>query len=436
MTDWGYVRGRTKTAGVVVRPLVWKTGYLGGHLNRSDNFNPPSSIQYDFNGVRLPKPQGKGKDYGIDLSLFDNRLVARINWFQSDNQNANASGYSSTAAGRIARVDTTSMRAWAEWVVRYRSGESITAGQFGNNSAHPLTATQMTSIEGLMQDPNYSYANNGWPTGWRNSTMSTSAKGLEAQIIYNPTTAWTMKLTVGKQKSTYSHIGPELLGFIPARLATWQAATATGVPAGEVQVITGAAGTTGTPTVLANFWRGYGFSADARLSNVTGTNPSWTTPEGFYNSAVVSDLNVMAAQDGTVVPNERQWTWNGISTYEFRHGFLNGLKIGGGIRWADKALAGYLGDEVHLNASGQIAAPDLNRPIYVPAETHYDLWVSYSTKIPKLFGDKVRVRFQLNVRDLTENGGLRAIAYNYDGSATAFRIVDPRQFLFTTTLDF
>jgi hypothetical protein len=40
------------------------------------------------------------------------------------------------------------------------------------------------------------------------------------------------------------------------------------------------------------------------------------------------------------------------------------------------------------------------------------------------------------VRDLTESGGLLPIAVNPDGEISVFRIVDPRQFIFSLTFDF
>ena len=52
------------------------------------------------------------------------------------------------------------------------------------------------------------------------------------------------------------------------------------------------------------------------------------------------------------------------------------------------------------------------------------------------FGDKVRTKLQLNVRDALENGGLEPIAVNPDGQKVAFRIKDPRQWFLTATFDF
>jgi hypothetical protein len=256
-------------------------------------------------------------------------------------------------------------------------------------------------------------------------------------LIFNPMPNWNMKLTAGKQKSTYQNVAPELMRYLAWRLPYWQGAT---VPDAalqtEISVVTGAAGTSGTPTLLSNFWNGYGFSANARLSNASGNTPTWTSPRGYYESTVVSDVNVMLGLQGQAVANESQWTSNFLSTYAFQKGVLKGTTLGGAFRWADKAIAGYYGDTTHLNSSNQIAAPDLTRPIYTPATKQVDVWASYSTKLPYIFGDKVNVRFQLNIRDLTEKGGLIPIVYNFDGSPVYYRIKDSRQFLFTTTLTF
>jgi len=425
-----YLRGRTKTAGVVARPLVWKWGTLGGHLNRSDNFNPPTGVTTDFFGNPIGKPQGKGKDYGIDLSLWDNKLVMRVNWFQADNQNANASA-AATAVGRVQRMDTSSMRSWAEYVVRYRNGDNINAN-FGNNTAYPLSTTELTSIQTLMNCPNYMASNNGWPYSF-SATQEDLAHGLEAQVIYNPIPNWTIKFDLGKQKSTYDKVAPELDAWLAQRMAVWTTAVATDIP-NELEITKGAAGSGTTPVLLANFWNGYGFNADALQSNASSSG--WVSPRTFYESAVATEIAVAKALQGQTVPNERLWSWNLLSNYAFTHGFLRGASIGGAVRWSDKAIASFMGDTVHLNSSGQVAAPDITQPIYSPAETHYDLWVAYTRKFPKLLGDKVQVRFQFNVRDLTENGGLQAIAFNFDGSPAAWRIKDPRQFFFTTTFDY
>ena len=406
------------------------------HFNKSDNFNPPATVNVDYLGNVRPKPVGQGKDWGISASLFDNKLVATLNWFKSAQQNAPAVN-ASTATGRVARMDTSSFRSWAEYVVRIRSGENPADPLFANASARPLNGAQQDAIAAIMGVP---YT---WPAfangGSINGTQENKAEGLAAQIIYNPLRNWNIKFTLGKQKSTYDQVAPEIDDWLfgsnavnpSGRLAFWQAATAPDMPAlADFR-------STGRQLSLRNFWTGYGFNADALLENSTGLNPTWTSPAGFYDAAVGPEIAVAKALQGNQVPNERVWSYSVISTYAFQTGKLKGLTVGGGIRWADRALASYYGDLAHPNSSNAVVSPDITRPIYTPSETHYDAWIRYATKIPKIFGDRINVTFQLNVYDLTHSKArLEAINFNFDGSPAGYRIIDPRRFAFTTTLDF
>jgi hypothetical protein len=80
-----------------------------------------------------------------------------------------------------------------------------------------------------------------------------------------------------------------------------------------------------------------------------------------------------------------------------------------------------------------ITALDPNRPVYTPAETQVDLFVSYRTR---LFADRVRANFQLNVRNLGEKGGgLLPTAVFPDGTPLAYRIIDPRQFILSASFE-
>ncbi|HND60780.1 MAG TPA: hypothetical protein PLB90_04815, partial [Opitutaceae bacterium] len=210
------------------------------------------------------------------------------------------------------------------------------------------------------------------------------------------------------------------------RLYVWQHATAPDMPA----LITRS---NGTPMALQNFWTGYGFNSDVLLSNSTSSNPSWTSPRGFYEAAVATEINVAKALQGKTVPNQRELQYSLITNYAFEDGRLRGVAVGGGWRWAQRAIAGFYGDPTKKDSSGNIVAADLARPIYVPAEGHLDLWASYSRKV---FNNKAVMKIQLNIRDALENGKLQPIAYNLDGSAFAYRIIDPRQWYASTSFDF
>lgn len=442
LSNWFYSAGNTKTMGVVVYPLKWSGGSISLHLNKSDNFNPPNAINVDYFGTILGKATGQGKDWGAGVSLFDNKLVATLNWYQDDQQNAPAVS-ASTALGRVVRIDTSSFRSWAEYVVRIRNGENPTDPLFANASARPLTGAEQDQIAAIMGVP---YT---WPSfsngGSINGTQENVSKGMEASIIYNPLRNWNIKFTVGKQRAMYKAIAPQIDAWLygssainpNGRLAYWQAATAPDMPG-----VVNFEGNAGRKLSLQNFWTGYGFNADAYLENASGSNPGWISPQGFYYAAVATEVNNAKLLQNNRAPNEREWSYNLISTYAFQTGILKGVGVGGGLRWADKAIAGYYGSTdpstyVHPTAAQSLMSlPDVTRPIYTPSETHIDVWLRYTHKIPKLFGEKVNVTFQINVYDLTESGKIQPINFNWDGSPAGYRIIDPRKFAFTTTFDF
>ena len=109
---------------------------------------------------------------------------------------------------------------------------------------------------------------------------------------------------------------------------------------------------------------------------------------------------------------------------------LKNMSVGTSVRWTDKGAIGFYGVQT-LPAT--ITALDPNRPIYSRSEAFVDVFVAYRTR---LFGDKVRANFQLNVKNVQENGGgLQATAAFPDGTPLAYRIVDPRQFILSASFD-
>ena len=100
------------------------------------------------------------------------------------------------------------------------------------------------------------------------------------------------------------------------------------------------------------------------------------------------------------------------------------------MRWEDQAAIGFLG---RAPENGVILELDPSKPVFDKARYYFDFSVGYRFKITsKRFG----VRTQLNVRNAFEDGRLQGVAVNPLGQATAFRIIDPRLFILTTTVEF
>jgi hypothetical protein len=53
----------------------------------------------------------------------------------------------------------------------------------------------------------------------------------------------------------------------------------------------------------------------------------------------------------------------------------------------------------------------------------------------KLFSDRVSTTFRLNARNLQESGRLQPVGAFPNGEIHSYRIVDPRQFIFSASFD-
>ncbi len=448
-----YTSGNTMTRGGVIRPLKgWRAieesasggSFLGQlargltvHYNTSDNFNAPSGIVVDFFNNHLPTPSGEGKDYGFGLNLLDDRLVLRMNWYKATNRNQ-SSAVGNTVTGRLTRIDAGA-RLWATYVVRMRHGQDPAIdANFANNTVNPLTPQMQAEISRL-QWGSFPLGDFNWPLydGSITATETYESKGKEFSATFNPSRAWTMKLTVGQQKARASAVGPEVTEWIKFRRPQWEALTSE-----FTQDVVKASN--GNRLQLGSFWTGYGFTDPADGAGA-GNNDAPSTAQGgtgnmqtTYTQIVESQYLPMLAQARQLVPGEREWSASYLTSYTFQTGRLKGVTVGGSVRWQDKAFVSYQGlldPTTYVRPSAGVANivfPDFDRPIYSPAQTNIDLWASYSMKLT----DKVRMKVQLNVRDVAEKGGLETIYYNMDGSPAQYRIKNPRTWYLTTTFDF
>lgn len=454
---WGpysELTGRTRTAGGVLRPFKgWNTietnadtgsafwqlirGF-GVSYNQSDNFNPPSTALGDFYGNQLPKPTGKGKDYGIQFSLFDNKLFGRVTWFKASNDNENIAA--PLVFGRLSsNVDSTLFRNWARTIALInlqashpgdaRYNPTDPANTFGTN----LSTTEEQAVQDaaavMWKIPYDYYTSLPYSLG---ATRNAEAEGVEAEINYNPSRNWTMKLTFGKQDTKYSSVLKEFLPWEAQRMAVWQAAKAKDYLLPQYQSLATYTTPGGRAVDLTNFWSSYGYRSEL----FPDTSGSYANPEAYYAGVVTPQLALDRDLQGQSVPGQRKNRWSILTSYSFTDGILRGLTIGGSERWEDRAVIGYYGKASGVNTYNGVAVMDIanvNRPIYDNANYYTDLWIAYRRPI---LNDKVTMKIQLNVANVFEGGGLQPVAANYDGTPYAFRIVDPRLFTLTTTFDF
>ena len=405
--EWDEVSGTTKTTGIVFKPLEW----LNLHYNKSDTFRPASVAQNLFLET-LPNPSGSGEDYGIMLSFMDEKLVARVNWYEATEADSR-SGISlyTWRARRVENEGSWGIVDMVEREIEVREGledgalDAFTPGD-------PTTAPYLSEIA---QKSGLSEAFLQQDRGF-DDTGDITSKGMEISIDYNPIPNWNVKFTAARQETINSDVAGSTQRWL------W----------GDGTIFDPAPGS------RLDVWQNAEFAdANGNMVNWWTTHwegmPSWGyTPQEWYEGVVQAGLLLAMATDGTPRPQVREWRWAVLTNYRFDEGPLNGFGVGGSVRWEDQAS---IGNELLANpdGSGYLNLYDPNKSIFDDANFYVDVWCSYRTKI---WNDKVGLKIQFNVRDLFEDGGLQVIQANPDGSPRAFRIKDPRTYYLTTTLSF
>lgn len=146
--------------------------------------------------------------------------------------------------------------------------------------------------------------------------------------------------------------------------------------------------------------------------------------------AVLRDMRLNSALDGTASAEQREWRTNVTGRYDFLEGRMNGLSIGGSLRYQSAVAAGY---PTILDANNE-AVPDVANPRLGPKEMNGDMFLRYRRKL----SDKLEWSIQLNARNLYRKNGSNDIpvAINPDGNVSYIRIPNERQFFVTNTFKF
>lgn len=445
---WGpysQLSGTTRTLGGVLRPFQgwgnidrrandgsqwWQfVRSFGVSYNQSDNFNPPSAALGDFYGKQLAKPTGEGKDYGFQFSLLNEKLFARVTWFKASNLNENIAA--PVVFGRLSsNIDQTLFRNWARTISLINMGKDPTAADFGLNLSAADEATVQSESAKIWKLPYDYYSTLPFTTG---ATRNAEAKGVEAEISYNPTPNWTMKFTFGKQDTKYAGVLKEFDPWAADRMAVWTAAKASAYLLPQYQNLATYTTNSGRAVDLRDFWTGsFGYNSALFPEQAN----AFANPLANWNGVVVPQLTLDRDLQGQSVQGQRKYRWSFLTNYSFTEGRLKGWSVGGNERWEDKAVIGYYGKSSGLNLYNGLPvmdSADVTRPIYDDAQFYTDVWVSYRFPI---WNKKVQCKLQLNVANVFESGSLRPVAANYDGTPYSFRIIDPRQYTLTASFDF
>ena len=416
--DYKFNSGQTRQGGGVVRPFrdfaylgQLKQAGAGGSLlsdvlrglsltyNKSDSFRPVDP-KVNVYLQSLPNPSGRGKDYGCWLDLADGRFVLRVNRWET-NQLNKSGGDAGTIAQRMIREDipNTSNQPYilntqaTNWVRAVNP--AFTEAQVSAEVARQ-TKIPTDRLDGLLDQFNNI-----------SSTQDVSAKGTEIELNYNPTRAWTVAASATDTRSINSNVSKELGQYLNERLAVW---------------------TTIVDQRTGNRWW---------TTNYGGTQ----TPAQNFAAFLDTPYNVVKQLEGKANPQIRRYAAKFSTNYRLsgftEHPLWRNVNVGGAVRWDDRAAIGYYGVQ---KLPAVITALDANNPIYDRSNLgrgfrgnyYFDAFIGYRRR---LWANRIGATFQLNGRNLQESGHLQPVAAFPDGTPSAYRIVDPRQFIASVTFD-
>ena len=395
---------------------------LQAHYYEAESFQP-SGGQVNVLNQPLANPLGTTKEYGVTLSLFENRLSIRYNHFETVNANArtNLGGQlGQVVAGRmnffltrIADAEDSGLELFpnaADALLTTTTSPSnrqrlsgTDADLIGVNSYDEYYAKLLQIVPPEVQAIyNFRVIQNADGThdvfsdsldGSLQSTRDFVATGHELDITGRVTKNISVSLNVAQQETVTSNTGPvaiPLANQINQRIKDLGLFDIRDSP---YQVETGAIGAS-------------------------------------RYAAVLRTLQVQKALDNTKSAEQREWRVNLTGRYDFSEGRFKGLAVGGSLRYQSEIAAGY---PQKIDEFGN-AVPDVLNPWLGPDELNGDMFIRYRRKI----SDKLTWSVQLNARNLYRGNGDDDIAvdYNPDGQVARIRIPNEQQFFLTNTFSF
>lgn len=450
--------------GVVVKvPLKWLPRNTGVtfHYGNSDNF-VPNPGGFDIEGNSVPNASGQTREYGVTVSLWKDKLVARLNVYKGTVSNQNFSGTTGAVTllsnAHIARnynglyldmdqydrdrdgvfdpVQDPTDPSGKTFIDPDKNRNGILDRVEPGGAEFVAGATYMPLDQFIKLFQQFDAYYNPWARTTAESvlvpgtvsgsnaeavassgsglsetltdTVDLVAKGIEFELTYNPTPNLRFSFNVAEQQSQLANVAPRLDKMIKDLIAISES-----VPLGPYLV--------GSQQVTD------------RLTRPLATTPfAATTMTGAWlRSATIGGVYfAQKALTGSDNPEVRRYRVNMVGNYTFPEGRLKGLRVGAAYRWQDKAAIGY---PITYDPNTGVPIKKVTEPYYDDGSRFFDCWFGYSRRI---FKDKVGWRVQLNIRNVFADGDPIVVQVQPDGSPARVSIPVPRQFVLSNTFSF
>jgi hypothetical protein len=383
----------SQTYGLTGRPLDW----LSLSYYESATFNLPTG-QFTAFGDPIPGTAGNSKDYAIRFDSADGNSYLKVNYYKMQKLATNV-GFGTTRI-EAGREETS-----------YRKVIEDRAVALGTPRYDQLILQQ-----GLT-NPNAWTADVSLNSAYHPITGDVLSKGYELTAG----TRWgnlDLRLTGAKSETFESNVSRDWENWVSARLPIWSDPN-----------LTDLAGNKG--------WDKIPYQGDT-ANNYTIRQPNGVlrqmTMKEMYENSVLSALSAALQRNNKPADAGRKYRVNLNASYNFKEGFLRGVRAGGAMRWRSAAILGFPAEESGVISAGYpVPQIDLDHPYYSDDELNVDAFVAYSGK----FGDRLRYRVQLNARNLlTGENSFRSSRVNALGQSVFTVIETPRAYSLSLDLMF
>ena len=363
------------TVETATQSIVFKvTKNLRVFANRSENFAATAPRQDNLYRNIAPAA-GETTDFGIGLSLFDDKMTVRATVFESSQNNKTAS--TGVAGIRVVAFEDAIYNAL--------------------ESAGRLDEWSTISTEGGTTTERYERPNNAA------TTEDTVSKGWTIEVSYRPNRNWDLIASFDRLENVTTRVGRELGEFLDLR---------------------------------APFYKKY-FDEGLRTDGTTDPAGTATLIEQRFVDTIAGNYVNEILGEGTSNRGIAEYTAKMVVRYKFLDGALKGLNIGANLRWESGKILGYAEIPATFNFGGLDNYPgrvsDTANEHVGESIVAGGLFFSYTRKI---FDGRVRWRVQLNANNIfNSERDLRVIAANADGSPV-YAVAQPRSFVLTNNFEF
>lgn len=285
--DWSvYTKGSTSTQGAVLHIFRW----LSAFYNQSNIWNPPTGLINPDDGTQVPGATGDGKDYGIMLRFFKDRISLRLNKYENTSGPSSDTGFRNAIIPVVQNIENTLLDRTEDGTIR-----NVPPPKYYNSRQGTYTQS------GLFSD--------------------LVSKGYELEVIANPTRNWRIALSGAKSKATASNIGGSWIRFIEERSSVWAANSTLEGPTtsnttigsrylGIIQVLNQMKQADGQSVESGREWRvnlvtRYGFSQGPLKGAFVGGGHRYRSPQviGYRASQIGNEFPLPGAPSQVLVPS-------------------------------------------------------------------------------------------------------------------------------------